>query len=172
MMIHSPCAEARSLADRTAQRGATLIIALIVLVLISLIVASGFSLSSSNLKSVGNIQVHQEGVAAAEQAVELLVSSPFTDDPVAQSIEVDINKDGATDYVTNIAKPTCIRAIQDSASAPSDVELPVSMSAGSTWNTDWDINATVTDTASGATVTLREGVRVLLTQTQKSLVCP
>jgi hypothetical protein len=45
------------------------------------------------------------------------------------------------------------------------------MSVGQTWNTDWDIDATVADAASGAAVRVREGVRVLLSQTQKNAVC-
>lgn len=157
---------------RPAQRGATLIIGLIMIVLITLIVMNAFTLSSSNLKSVGNMQVHDEAVAAANQAIELVVSSSFTDDPVAQSINVDINKDGTTDYVVEIAPaPTCIRAVAASSAAPSDVELGAGMSVASTWNSDWDINATVTDVASGAVVRVHEGVRVLLSQVQKTAVC-
>jgi Tfp pilus assembly protein PilX len=157
---------------RAAQRGVTLIIGLIMIVLITLIVVNAFTLSSSNLKSVGNMQVRQEAVAAANEAIELVISSSFTDAPVAQSVNVDIDKNGTTDYVVAVAAPTCIRASAATTAAPSDVELGSALSAGSTWNTDWDIDATVTDSASGAAVHVREGVRVLLSNTQKTAVCP
>jgi Tfp pilus assembly protein PilX len=154
------------------QRGATLIIGLIMIVLITLIVVNAFMLSSSNLKSVGNMQVRDEAIAAANEAIELVVSSSFTDAPTAQQINVDINKDGINDYVVALAQPTCIRAAAATNAAPSDVELGAAMSVAPTWNTDWEIQANVTDVASGATVTVREGVRVLLSQIQKAAVCP
>ena len=155
-----------------AQRGATLIIGLIMLVLISLIVVNAFTLSSSNLKSVGNMQTREEALAAANQAIEQVISSNFTSVPVAQTVTVDINKDDTLDYSVVLATPTCVRATQATVAAPSDVELGAAMSSGSTWNTDWDLDATVTDAASGAQVRVRQGVRVLLTQAQKASSCP
>lgn len=159
-------------ASAAVQRGATLIIGLILLVLITLIVVSAFTLSSSNLKSVGNMQVREEALAAANQAVEQVISSNFTASLVAQTITVDINKDDTADYTVAVASPTCVRATQAAFAAPSDVELGAGMSAGSTWNTDWDLSATVTDGATGASVRVRQGVRVLLSQSQKAAACP
>lgn len=158
--------------DSGSQRGATLIVGLIMLLLITLIVAGAFTLSSSNLKVVGNMQVREEALAAANQAVERLISAPFTDALGAQTFTVDMNKDGTDDYTVAVAVPTCIRALKAVTAAPSDVELPPEMSSGSTWNTEWDIDSTVTDAASGATVRVRQGVRVLLSQIKKDAACP
>lgn len=156
------------------QRGATLIIGLIMLVLITLMMVGAFTMSSTNLKSVGNMQVHQEAVAAANTVVEQIISSPFTDDPavVANDYPIDINKDGVTDYSVTIATPSCTRATTASSGSPSDVELGSTMSSSSTWNTEWDIEALVTDAASGATAHIHQGVRVLLSNAQKTAVCP
>lgn len=166
-----PCAHRRP-ASAAVQRGATLIIGLILLVLITLIVVNAFTLSSSNLKSVGNMQVREEALAAANQAVEQVISSNFTASTAAQTVTVDINKDDTPDYTVAIASPTCVRATQAAFADPSDVELGPGMSAGSTWNTDWDLSATVTDGATGASVRVRQGVRVLLSQSQKAAACP
>lgn len=152
-----------------AQRGATLIVGLIMIVLITLIVVNAFTLSSSNLKSVGNMQQREEAIAAANRAIELVVSSAFSDGPVAQSINVDIDNDGKPDYVVAVAAPSCVRAISAQGTKGSDVELFL---PSSTWNTDWDIDASVTDAASGTSVRVRQGVRVLLSDVQKSSVCP
>jgi len=156
----------------SAQRGATLIVGLIMIVLITLIVVNAFTLSSSNLKSVGNMQMRDEALAAANQGTERLISAPFTDNLGTYTYTVDINKDGTNDYQVVIAPPTCVRAVQATVAPPSDVELGPAMSAGGTWNTDWDLDATVTDSASGAAVRVRQGVRVRLSQTQKDLACP
>jgi Tfp pilus assembly protein PilX len=161
---------------RRSERGATLIVSLILLTLITVMLASTFSLSSTNLKSVGNTQVRNEAIAAANAAIEQVVSSPFTNAPAAESINVDINNDGVAEYTVNFAAPKCVSAI---AITPSS--LPVSSlslgssfasTAASYYQTVWDLDATVIDTASGASVHLHQGVRKLLNQAQYTAACP
>lgn len=153
-----------------SQRGATLIVGLIMLVLITLIVLSAYTFSSSNLKSVGNMQIREEALAAANLATEQVIASPFTDAPTRQEINVDINKDGINDYVVVVEAPTCIKAVI--ASSPGNTQIGFNTGGGgSTWNTEWDINSRVTDTASGASVQIRQGVRVQISDVQKNLVC-
>jgi Tfp pilus assembly protein PilX len=158
--------------SRRAQRGATLIVGLIMLVLLTLVVTSAVMLSTGNLKAGGNMQFRSEAIAAANKAIEQVLGSPFTNAPSAEDINVDINNDGNTDYVVNIALPDCIRASVAAAAAASSLSLGTAMSTSSHWNTIWDIDATVNDAVSGATVRVRHGVRVLLTQSQKNAVCP
>ncbi|MCG2592856.1 pilus assembly PilX N-terminal domain-containing protein [Ramlibacter sp. XY19] len=154
------------------ERGATLIVALIMLALITLLVVNAFTLSSSNLKAVGNMQSREETMAAANQAIERVISSPFYNALGTQTWSVDINKDGTNDYEVTTAKPTCIRAGQATSAYPSDVELGAAMTSGSFWNVDWDIQASVTDSLTGASVIVHQGVRTYLSQTQKETACP
>lgn len=158
------------IAKQVRQRGATLVVALIVLTLITLLVVNAFTLSSSNLKAVGNMQSRDESVAAANQAIELVVSSSFTDAPVAQEVNVDINKDGTTDYTVAIALPRCIKAIEVPNPDKCDENLKA-LCAENNWHTEWDVQATVGDAASGASVVVNQGVRVKLTNSQKTSVC-
>lgn len=157
---------------RAKQRGATLIVALIMIALITLLVINAFTLSSSNFKAVTNMQMRDEAVAAANQAVEQLIGSAFYTALATQTFTVDINKDGTNDFTVTTTKPTCIRAFISQKGAPSDVELGKALASGSTWNTDWDVEATVTDTASGASVKMHQGVRALLSLTEKETYCP
>ena len=96
------------------QRGAAMVVGLIMLMLITLTVIGAFALSQGNLKAVGNIQVRNEAVAAANRAIEEVVTSllpasaPLTT-PVATESNVDINNDGKVDYIVQIAAPTCVR---------------------------------------------------------------
>lgn len=155
-----------------SQRGATLVIGLIMLVLITLVVTSAFTLSSGNLKAVTNMQFRNEAMAAANKAIEQVIGSNFAKAPVAEEIIVDIDNDPATpNYKVDIAQPVCIRASVALSPAQSSVKLPA-MSNQSHWNTVWDLDATVTDVVSGASTRIRQGVRVLLTQSQKNAVCP
>jgi Tfp pilus assembly protein PilX len=161
---------------RRSERGSALIVSLIMLLLITAMLASSFSLSSTNFKSITNTQIRNEAIAAANAAIEQVISSPFTNAPAAESVNVDINNDGVVDYTVNFAAPQCL-----SASSVSPTSLPVSsLSLGSGfasavatyYETVWDLDATVIDNASGASVRVHQGVRMLLTQAQYTVACP
>lgn len=158
------------------QHGATLVVGLIMLTLITLMISSAFTLSASNLQSVGNMQNRDEAIAAANKAIEQVLSSPFTNVPAAESIDVDINNDGNTDYTVNLAKPTCINALKlaGAGAPPSSISLGSSFSVSSStyYDTLWDLDATVVDARhNGTSIRERQGVRVMLTQAQYLLVC-
>lgn len=161
----------RPIAFKESQRGITLFVGLIMLILITLIVTSAFSLSTTNLKSVGNMQAKDEAIAAANQAIEQVISSPFTTSPAAETINVDINNDGTVDYVASIAQPTCERATLDNQATKSSLGLGSAMQSVATFNTVWNITATVTDSKTGTKTIVQAGTRVLLTESQKNAVC-
>ena len=120
------------------------------------------------------MQFRSEAIASANKAIEQVISSPFTAAPAAETINVDLNNDATDDYVVQINVPQCIYASQAFGADPSSLSLPPSMSAASTWNTVWDLDANVdsADNAGGAAVRVRSGVRVLLSEVEKDTVCP
>jgi hypothetical protein len=159
-----------------SQRGATLAVGLIMLVLITVLVTSAFNLSTTNLAVVGNMQFRDEAIAGANKAIEQVLSSPFTDSPAGQAINVDIDNDDSPDYEVVFSAPTCVSdsEIVINGAALSSLSLGSSFSvAGSTfYDTIWDLSATVTDASrSGASVQVHQGVRVLLTKAQYDAVC-
>lgn len=145
------------------QRGATLLVGLIILVVLTLLAVSAIRSSSLNLRIVGNMQFKSEAEAAAQQAIEQVMSSSaifYT--PTAQSIAVDINHDGTTDYTVSIGAPSCLKMATASgysalfaASAPQD--------------TYWDVKSTVTDSRSGSKIIVHQGVKVRLSA---GVTCP
>jgi type II secretory pathway pseudopilin PulG len=157
------------------QRGAVLLVAVIMLLLMTVLVASTFTLSSTNLKSVTNTQLRNEAIAAANAAIEQVMTSSFSNSPAPESINIDLNNDGATDYTVQFAAPVCISAgpISTAALPPSSITLPASFTAANAnyFDTVWDLDATVADTASGASAHVHQGVRVLLTTAQYAAVC-
>ncbi len=152
------------------QSGATLIVALIMLLMTTLMVTGNFNLSTLNLKAVGNMQVREEALAAANAVLEQVISSPFTDNPsgAAEEVSMDMNNDGVSDYTVSVAVPQCTRATLSGSVASSSITLTM---PSSTWNTVWEILASVTDASTGASVRIRSAVRVRLSETQKNLVC-
>jgi Tfp pilus assembly protein PilX len=59
------------------ERGVTLVVGLIMLVVITLLVVATFTLSRSNFEIVGNMQHHNEARASAQRAIEEVISSPL-----------------------------------------------------------------------------------------------
>ncbi|MET0660857.1 MAG: hypothetical protein ABW110_22180 [Steroidobacteraceae bacterium] len=164
----------------SGQRGATLIVGLIMLLLITIMVVSAFGISTTNLQSVGNMQTRDEAIAAGNRAIELVMSSAFTAAPAAQTVNVDINNDGTMDFAVTFAKPACINAskIAGTTIPPSSLSLGTGFgaSASDSYQTVWDLHADVTPfedgtAAHGAAVHVHQGVRVLLTEVQYNAVC-
>lgn len=153
---------------RLGERGATLVVALIMLLLITLLVSGAFSLSMTNLKAVGNVQMREEALAAANKVVEDVVSTNFVGSG-SQSFSVDIDGDGNDDYLVQVPQPVCIKAVMAEATELSSESLKVLSS--STWNTIWQVEADSTDVSGQASVRVRTGVRVLLPDAQKNIHC-
>lgn len=105
----------------SCQRGATLLVALILLVLMTLIAVTSFKLSSGSLLTVGNMQQREEALTAANAAIETAVSSPRvfrvpTDvfgSPPGQPPNTwytDSNGDGVNDVTVRLdPAPTCVK---------------------------------------------------------------
>ena len=160
--------------NRNSQTGATLVVSLIMLTLITLMIMAALAIGSSNFRTVTNMQFRDEAVDAANKAIEQVVSSAFALDPpgAVETINVDLDNDLVTDYEVDIAEPICLRAEIAAVTSPSSLSLPPAMGASSTWNTVWEIRATVDgDNVGQAAVDVRAGVRVLLSEAQKDLVC-
>ncbi len=160
---------------RRHQYGATLVIGLIMLALITLTVTTAFTLSNTNLQSVGNMQFRNEALAAANKAIEQVLSSPFTSSPTAEEINVDIDNDMTVDYIVQVASPTCVRSeaiattVEEGNQSSADLDIP---DAAQNYSTIWNIEALVTDTASGTSLRVHQGIRVLRTELQKEAECP
>lgn len=159
---------------RQRQRGTALVVSLIMLALITLLVITAMNLASTGFRSVSNTQFRDEAIAAANFAIQQVIGSAFTAAPAAEPVNVDLDNNGTVDYVVNVAEPTCIFADVADVADPSSISLPVAMTTASTWNTVWDLDASVApaDNASEAAVRVRAGVRVLLTQAERDTVCP
>jgi len=162
---------------RKRQQGITLIVGLIMLVLITLMVTTAFTLGTTNLKAVGNMQFRNESIAAANKAVEQMVGTYFgptmTTVPGTQTISFDINNDGTADYSVLVLPPACVeeKLVPTTSTTPCDPLLPWTCTSSS-YSTLWDIEARVTDAVSGTSIRIHQGVRKELTQVQCDLLCP
>lgn len=148
----------------------TIFVCMMMLLLITALVLTAYSLSTLNLRAVGNVQARDGAIAAANFVIEETVGSDFwlRDDP--ETVPVDINEDGAPDYSVVLSVPECVRATPAARTTSSSVTLP-GFSSISSWNTIWELQAVATDSVTGAEVTVVQGIRVLLSTAFKNSEC-
>ena len=157
------------------QQGMTLLVAMIILVMITLLAVSAYRVSNTNLKVVGSMQGRQQGVSAAQAVIETVLSSiQFTRAPAgvaAQHWGIDINGDSNEDFDVklNNPNPRCVRVapvVLGAKIAPADLPCVGSAVVGKAHlsaycsDTIWEITATTQDKLTGANTTVRQGVGV------------
>lgn len=141
------------------QRGTTLLIALIFLVILTLFAVSGMNTGVINLRTANNAQLMIEAEYAAQQQIEAVLGSvtPFVTGALgaATTTNIDVNGDSFTDFVVTTQPPICLSMVpapgysyEFAASAPRD--------------TVWQVSATAADSTFGATATMRQGVKIRL----------
>jgi len=161
---------------QSAQRGAALIVSLIMLVVITMLVVGAFTSSSVNVKVISNMQSRDEAIAAGNEAIERVISSDFTAVPQPQGFDIDVNNDGINDYQVNFATPRCLGGAQIPAAnpPPSSLALGVAFNvvAANFYRTTWELVGTVTDLANrGANARVHQGVAVLVNQLTFNTFC-
>ena len=103
------------------QGGATLLIVMIILIMLTLFAVSALNTGNINLKVVGNMQTRAEAGDISQAAIDQTVSTPaFIDSPAnavpnpcgaPNTLCTDINQDGASDYTTKLVpNPACVQA--------------------------------------------------------------
>lgn len=156
---------------RKKQQGVTLIVGLIMLTLITVMALTAFQLSMGNQQSVGNMQYRDQAMAAANFVLEQQVAGSLEAPTAAQTgIPVDLNGDGTSDILVDVAAPTCMTAVLDEAGSISSLSLP-GMTLSGSWNVLLDYDITARDAVTGAAIRLRAGIRTLLTSAQKAAWC-
>lgn len=183
----------------SAQRGATLLVALVMLVMITLFALTTFNLGKSSLQIVGNMQQRNQAVASAQNAIEEAMSTTrFFQSPALVFLPTcaganvkcyDLDGDGKPDVTVRLApSPFCItqRTIPNASldlSNPEDLGCAVGVSqtfgiAGSATgnslcaNSVWEVTAVATDATANATATVTQGVAVRVSTDSVAAACP
>ena len=163
------------------QRGNTLLMGLILLVLLTLMGLASVNTATSNLKVVGNMQYQQEALAAAQVSLNKVLSkgsyfsSPATA-PVTDT--VDMTGDGTIDYTVALTQP-CILSAMDITAAqllptiaddlacmvgatlknPGLMGQATGTAKSDCANVTWRMTATVNDASSKSAVSLTQSAR-------------
>ena len=175
---------------RQPQSGVSLLVGLIMLIVLTLLGISAFNASNISLRILGNTQVRQETLSAAQTATEQLVSTPdFIKPPAPLPAVVTLNGaaytvnftpppacTGVVDIPSEDLDPTnaddlvCIPsgALQQSGVFITGVPLPPSYCS----NTRWAVTADVADANTSAKTILEQGVAVRISKPNALTYCP
>ena len=180
-----------SLGGQPNQRGSTLLVALVMLVLLTLMAISAINSTTSSIQVVGNAQFREEANAAAQQAIENLISSNFTANPTAAAAAASGTVAfGVASYNVTVAVPTCTSSVaitnnELNYNVATDKPcfngtgggqvrfgpggIPISTAQSWCFKQKWNILATVSDANTGANTTLHQGV---FTKVPVGTACP
>lgn len=182
------------------QRGATLLVGLIMLILVTLLAVSSFNLGKSNLQIVANMQHRTENMESAKATIEEVISkTTFATTPNAALTTgcatntkcFDVNGDGTDDITVQLTPAPCIKKSQVIKNSQLDMskEDDSDCSTGQTQNlgvsgaatgdslcadTVWEITAVAADAVTQARYTAVQGVavRVAADSTTATNNCP
>lgn len=139
------------------QRGATLMVTLVMLIILTLFALTAFNLSGVNLKIVRNYQDQKSIEGVVQQAIEQVISTVtiFTA-PAATDVCVNGTGGGCTGgYLVHLDKPTCNYLTPASGYTKKVGELTPE-------DTNWEVRASYTDALSKASIVIVQGVAVRL----------
>lgn len=180
------------------QRGITLIMALVMLVVLTLLALTSFNLTRSNLQIVSNMQQREEAVAAAREVIEETISSTRLFETPANILPnpcgapnqrcIDVNGDGANDVTVAITPaPRCVKA-QAIKSTELDLadadDLGCTLGANQNFgtagattgnsacaNSIWDVHVVATDAVTEAKVEVTQGIAVRVAEEDIATNC-
>jgi Tfp pilus assembly protein PilX len=184
----------------TRQSGATLLVAMIMLVLITLLVINTVNLGSGSVQTVSNMQFKNQAAAAAEETLQDVISNKrFFETPSTVFTVpcegsynkkcIDTNNDQVVDVVVTLKQdPTCVRAkaVNNRELLMSDEEdRKCSIQADqSGFGQDrpgdpslcaqsvWEIQAQADDRITQASADARQGVAVIVPTDAINTSCP
>lgn len=135
---------------KSGQRGATLVITLIILIVLTMLVLSGVNTGALGFRIAANMQQQREAAAAAQAAIDArLGNAAFLSSPPTTNV---VDTIGA--YTVTVSPPRCIGI--DSKEDPGK-KTQVGVEPIPKYL--WEFSATATNALSGATVTIIQGVK-------------
>jgi hypothetical protein len=171
---------------RRTQRGATLLVGLIMLLLLTLQALAAFHSGAIQLRIAGNMQDRHAAEAAANQAIgQALAAGDFATraaEVAAQPVPIDADGDGVADHAVALVPVCTATKPLAAASIDADDEADAGCIAGAAFGaaplcaiTQWDLQATATPAAAaaqtGARSEIHQGVSVRMAASEAVDAC-
>ena len=162
---------------RAPERGMTMVISLIMLIVITLFVVSMVRLSNTNALVVGNMQAQKAVEAEAQQAIEVAMNNfVFFEDAIAETGQW---ASSSAQYLTYATLWTSYKPTAAGSTPPATQSSPIriyrpqclhyepaagysAISGVAPQDTYWDMKVTAADSFTGSTTEVHQGVQMRL----------
>lgn len=140
---------------KRSQKGATLLVTLVALVIVTLLALAAIRASSLNLRIAGN----SEALGGAEDAAQFVIEAAIANIANFKTPPTTVTRFpsvgiGARTYVVDLAPPRCLNSTTASGYSLLYSSPPVDQV--------WDFEASASDPVSGAATTVHQGVKIRL----------
>ena len=130
------------------QKGMTLLISLVMLVVITILGIAAIRMNNSSLLVVGNMQWRKSAENLAMRAIEQTLNSPAPFNTPTSTVAFT----APAGYTVTIGNRTCLRSTPASGYS--------ALSAVAPEDNFWEFNVTVNDTITGAQAAMTQGAKV------------
>ncbi len=139
------------------QKGATLVVSLVLLVVLTLLVMSTLTASNTNLRVVGNMQAQRQLEATAQKAIEDRITTLAFFRAAIDDTGIWAGGTPSITFVENaynvmVFRPTCTFAAPEEGTSALNPLVPE--------QTTWSVRAVATDPVTGGSVDVTQGVRM------------
>jgi hypothetical protein len=150
------------------QRGSVLLLSLFMLMIMTMLALAAIKMGTVTLRTVNNMQIRGEAMSAAQDVINRILATKFTDDLNAVATTYSYSADATKDYSVVVESRPCVRQVTPIMNTSLDIDnaadlacyaaSPDSKSACS--NVVWELKAKVNDGWFGANVEITQGAGV------------
>lgn len=153
---------------RPHQNGSVLLLSLFMLMIMTMLALAAIKMGTVTLRTVNNMQVRAEAMAAAQSVVNGILATKFTDNLGSVAKTYTYAVDASKTYNVVVEKRPCVRQVTPIMNTTLDVDVDEDKKclAASTDNRSacsnvvWEISAKVDDGWFGANVLITQGVGI------------
>jgi len=160
--------QVRHVPVKVGQNGSVLLLSLFMLMIMTMLALGAIKMGTVTLRTVNNMQVRGEAMAAAQDVINQILATKFTDNLNSVATTYSYSVDAVKTYNVVVANRPCVRQVTPIMNTTLDVDNaednpciagdPNSRSACS--NVVWEIKAKVNDGWFGANVEIAQGAGI------------
>lgn len=158
----------RRMPVKVGQDGSVLLLSLIMLMVMTMLALAAIKMGTVTLRTANNMQIRSEAMAAAQDVINQILATKFTDNLNAVATTYSYSVDAAKTYSVVVASRPCVRQVTPIMNTALDVDnsddkkcLASSADSRSACsNVVWEIKAKVNDGWFGANVEITQGAGI------------
>lgn len=160
--------QVRHVPVKVGQGGSVLLLSLFMLMIMTMLALGAIKMGTVTLRTVNNMQIRGEAMAAAQDVINRILATKFTDNLNSVATTYTYSPDAAKTYNVVVANRPCVRQVTPIMNTTLDIDNPADKvcvaastdSRSACSNVVWEIRARVSDGWFGANVEIAQGAGI------------